>query len=437
MQKVTPRLLTSSPFDPMIQKVKGSIGAAKMLSAILTITLILLLSGGRGNAITAQTMPECWYRYRAAMERGNFRNASRWADSCLTIRPIRYQFLMAKGIALYRLNRYNLAIEYLLKAEKKRKGCASIWLARAYCRLNDSARCIEWVEQNLSSRYRAKESEILLDKCFEKAMRSPKWDKIWKKEHYSRVDRTQYEAEYLNSVHSWEESLELLNSRIKGKKSRYMLYALRGDAYLNLGNFSAAQDNYHIAYKRSKGKAEYLAKIATAQYKRKLYGAALKSINRAIKKSGGDPKFFLIKATIEKEVALWDSAYYSIKHYLSFYPDDIGANELLAKSGFHSGNFIPALLSLAKLIALYPENYSYRLLRAKIYLKGKNYRVALVDLDSTIAGGYRIGEAYYYRGLCQLMLGNKTEGCSNLSTSVHRGYFKAQELFHQQCSSRF
>lgn len=383
--------------------------------------------------LNAQQNPEAYYRLQAAIDMQDRAKALQWADSCIALKPMRFQYLIGIGDAFLLNENYSDAIEYYTKSESARSGSASYRLAKAYCAIGDTAKCFDWLRRNLESAQREKESIILLEGAFEKYHSSLSWKNLWSKDWYTSLDKAIAEAEYLNANQNYEEILELLNARIKGLKSRYILYELRGDAYLNLDNPSAAAEDYSIAYKKSRKNPLYLVKIAEVLIAKKQFLQAIKKLDEAIDESGGNPKYHLVKA--QAYIAMGQSAngFQNIKYYLEFYPNDTKAIELLSQSAYEAGRYVDALFALAKLSKTNPTNPKYRYLRGLTYIKTEQPRLAIAELDFVIAQEYNVADAYFNKGIALYNLGELKEACMCFSTSHQYGKFEAQEWMFKYC----
>lgn len=380
-------------------------------------------------------MPEAFYRLQAAIDMQDRSKALVWADSLKNIKPIKFQSLISIGEAYLLNENYFEALSFFQKAESLRAGSASYLLAKTCCAIGDTASCFRWLRENLESSQRVKERDVLLDKNFEKYHTSLSWKNLWIKDWYTSLDKAIAEAEYFNSNKNYEETLDLLNARIKGTKSRYTLYELRGDAYLNLNNPSAAADDYSVAYKKSRKNPFYLLKIAEALIAKKQYPQAINKLDEAIEESGGNPKYHLARAKAYNEMNEPADGLQDIKYYLEFYPNDNRAIELLSQSAYEAGQYVDALFALAKLSKSNPTNPKYRYLRGLTYIKTEQPRLAIPELDFAIAQEYNVADAYFNKGIALYNIGELKEACKCFSTSHQYGKFEAQEWMFKHCKN--
>lgn len=398
--------------------------------------VFLIAFGAFSLRINAQQMSEAYYRLQAAIELQDRTKALEWADSCKSIKPIRYQHYIEIGNAYYLNENYSEALSYYQKSESVRGGSANYLLAKTYCTIGDSANCFAWLQKNLESTQRQKESTILLEQAFERYQNSISWKNIWKKDWYSSLDKATAEAEYLNSNQRYDESLDLLNARIKGDKSRFILYELRGDAFLSLNNPTAAAEDFKIAYKKSKKNPLYLVKIALALSAQKQYQLAIKKLDVAIEQSGGNPKFHLVRANVYCDMGQSANGLQDLKYYIDYYPNNSKAIELLSQSAYEAGSYVDALFALAKLTRTNPNNPKYRYLRGITYIKTEQYRLAIAELDFAIINEYSIADSYFNKAIALFNLGERKEACKCFSISHQYGKFDAQEWLFKHCKNQ-
>lgn len=384
----------------------------------------------------SQKMPEAYYRAVAALEQNDTQNALRWADSCFTVKPYRYQFYLIKGQAQLKANLYSEAIENFLQAEKQRTGVASYQLARTYCLTGDTLNCIEWTRRNLQSVFREPESKYQLSSDFKFAQSLKEWQNLWLNEWYSPIEKDFFYAKYLIENQSYDEAIELLNKRIKSSKSKADLFEVRGLAHLGAGNFTLALRDFESAYKRSKRNYHYLALQSQALYHLNQHENALKLIGQAIEKSGEKPEYLLFKSQILAKLNRWTECYETIKKYLEFFPNNFDANLQLATNAYNVGFYTDALLAIAKMLKFTPNNPELIQLRGKIYLKTEQPRQALIDFDKAIALNYKISESYLLKGQALLKVGEHDEACRCFSISGSLGNIEAQGLHYNTCKQK-
>lgn len=381
----------------------------------------------------SQKLPEYWYRAQAALDNGNYSHALMWIDSALLVSPNNPSFWLKRGEIQYNANNYQTALADFQNAEKIRAGVASIWLARTYAQLNDTANSFTQLKIHLESANKQPESAILLDRAFSELSKTPQWKKLWLTDWYSSAERLTADINYHFSRKRWNDAIELMNQRIEGRSARHQLYALRGQAYFNIASYKAAEADFSHALKKSKRNHEYLAWRAKTFLKQDKARRAISDINHAIDYSGGSPEYYLIRAQVFAASKQNESALTDVQHYLSFYPNNIQAIELSSEYAANTGRYLTALSQLGKLIKTMPNEPKYYIQRAKIYMKSENWAMAEMDFAMSLDYDPNNADVYLQKGLCRYYQGNVPGACSDWKNALRLGSFQAQELLFKYC----
>jgi tetratricopeptide (TPR) repeat protein len=394
---------------------------------LLVFSLFLVLK------VSAQQMPECWYRSQAAFDKGEYNLALQWNDSCLADKPKTYIFWVRRGEILFNLGGYNQAIETSLKSEKMKPGSAAYTLAKSYCMIGDTAAGFVWLTDYLGQADKYPEGKIKLDPAFDKIAVSKRWRNLWMKDWYSPYEKLVTDAAYSIENKQWEEALDLLNPRLKGNRPRPQLLVLRAESYHGILDYRDAVDDYSIAIKRSKKNHGYLAGRALSYIALEKYNAAIDDLNKAIELSGGKPQYYKSRAEAYYKNKQFDKAFDDIKYYMTFYPSDTEASFQLVTIAVEGGYYVDALFSLGKLIKTNPNDPKNYYWRGIAYLKTQNYSMAEIDLNIAIAKGFNLSDSYLYRAKVLLGLGKMDEACLDIENAVKKGNFDAQELYYKYC----
>jgi tetratricopeptide (TPR) repeat protein len=340
---------------------------------------------------------------------------------------------LKKGEIDFLLGNYPKALASFRKAEEQRNGVSSYWLAKTYASISDTSSAMLELKRHLESSPKKIESEILTDTAFNKLWDTPQWRKIWLTNWYSNNERFIADIYYHFARNDWEYALDLLNERMTGRKSNHQLYALRGEAYYNIGSHKAALSDFTHAHKRNRRNHEYIAwraKIFIAQTKFKL---AEKEAQNAIELSGGEPRYFLLLAQSFAGQSNYLKATDNLKVYLSYYPNCYDAINLYANYSAKAGNNIEALLYLGRLIKTNPTDYQHYFLRGAIYMQSGNWAMAEIDFNQGIKLNPNSSDALLNRGICKQRQGKISEACADWQQAIKLGSFQAQEFIYRNC----
>lgn len=381
----------------------------------------------------AQRLNRHYYHAQACLEGGNLECALSYIDSSLNAPPRNALIWIKKGEICFKQYDFVTAMQCFENANGMQKGIANYWMAKTYAQLNDAAMALQMLEQHFSQASKTYEATILLDTAFQPIENSILWKQFWLKDWYTDYERFLAEAEYHYNVGEKDLALELLNERIDGKKARHQLHALRGKIFLDFGTYKSAQADFEQALKSKKRDHEYLFLDAQALRGQKKYKQAIQNLTNAIEFSGGKPQYYLYRAQVLAEMEQISQALEDTKYYLTFYPDNLEANTLMAHYSVMAGKSIDGLLRLGKLIKENPDNAQNYYLRAKIYMETKKWSVALIDLNRALELNPSNGDFLLNRGICHINLGNRKEACSDWEVATKRGIFQAQEYTYKHC----
>ncbi|MFO8022691.1 MAG: tetratricopeptide repeat protein [Perlabentimonas sp.] len=385
------------------------------------------------NFASAQRLNENYHRAQAAMDNGEIEVAINWLDSAIAENPRNYLFWIKMGEAHFVNQNYNEALNCFEEAENYRGGVASYWLAKTHASMHDFQSALTELERHLSRIPRETEASIILDTAFNNLKQTDEWKEFWLNDWYTPHERFLAEVEYYFSRKEWNYALELLNERLDGRAGRHNLYALRGEAFYNVGSYKAAEADFMQALKRNKRNHEYMAWRAKALMQIGKDRRALKLLNNAIEHSGGEPAYFLNRARIFANNDDYQNAVDDVKHYLTFFPKDIDAISSYAIYLIKAGIHINSLFQLGKLIKANPKKPSYYQLRGNVYMQSGNWNVAEIDFNKALELGQKTPELYVQRGICRQHLNRIKEACSDWQQAVKLGSFKAQELIYKHC----
>jgi len=398
----------------------------KRIQILLTLAFIFF-------SASAQKFPESYFRAQAALENGEFAQAIIWIDSAIISSPSNENFWLKRGEINYISKDFNAALEDFQTAEKYKKQAASYWLAKTYAQLNDTAKAFEQLEIHLNSRSKESEATILLDEAFDKLHSTKQWKEIWLTDWYNSSEKMYAEIEYLFEQESWNEAIETLNQRIEGRSAGHQLFALRGEAYFNIGSYKAAEADFSHAMDRSKRNHQYIIWHAKTLVRQEKFRKALDHATQAIELSGGKPDYFLVRAEANAGEGNFEEAASDMEFYLTFYPKNIFAIEKYSIIAAEAGKNLTALSQLAKLINAKPNNPNYYVQRAKIYMKSENWEMAEMDFAMSLDFNPNNADVYIQKGLCRFYQGNSAGACNDWKNALRLGSFEAQELLYRNC----
>jgi tetratricopeptide (TPR) repeat protein len=190
----------------------------------------------------------------------------------------------------------------------------------------------------------------------------------------------------------------------KNSELLYNAFLNRGQAYLAIGKYSEAHDDYIAAYEINPLGIDVLIPLSNIYFKLKQYKEALLIIDQLLK----------IKA------------------------DYAEAYELLAKITFESKDYNKAIEAIKKYSTYKPnDNTAFNFL-AEIYLQMSDYDNALVAVNRSISICPSDPAPFKIKGLVYFAKGQAEEGCNNLFRAMQMGYFEKYgydllEVYQEKC----
>lgn len=229
-----------------------------MISFTKNIAIAILVCFSLSN-VFGQRIPDRDYFFgKANLEAGKLDTALVYFDLAIVDQPRNAELFLNKGIALYKMSQYGMAIKEFEKSETLVSGKASIWIARCYANLNDTKNCLKALEIHLSSSYRLPESTLKLDKDLSKLDESPEYISFWKNgNYYTALDNTLAEASYLIKSEQYTEALDIIEEGFKKGYKKSALYAKRAEVYLKVKNYKLALEDLNKSLEMDKGITNY------------------------------------------------------------------------------------------------------------------------------------------------------------------------------------
>lgn len=385
------------------------------------------------TASFSQKLPESFYRSQAALENNKVEASLKWIDSAIVDSPRQPYIWLKKGEIFYHSNKLDSALKSFNHAEKIRNGIASYWIAKCYSLIGETENALSELEKHLSSTPKEFEATIQLDTAFLSIRNTEQWQGLWLKQWYNSNELLAADVAYHFSRGEWDYAIDILNERMYGRNVRHMFYALRGEAYYNIGSYKAADDDFAQALKRSRRNHSYMAWRGKSLSALGKHRKAIRLLNQAITQSGGEPEYFMARAKAFASNQEMGNALADIKHYLTFYPNSKVARLINLDVALQLNRNIDALLIVNRLIRDEPSEYDYYLTRGNIYSKSKNWEVAELDYNKAKELGANSKELFLSRGTCRFNSGNTSGACSDWKRAIELGSFRAQELVYKHC----
>lgn len=269
----------------------------------------------------------------------------------------------------------------------------------------------------------------------------------------------------------WENTLTLWNDVI----NKFDENTGSAEAWVNRGNYKYKQDDfpgalsdYDNALKLNANLAEALTGRGVARRNLGDYNGALKDYNKAIEIKPKNAETYSNRGVTKAKMNNFEDAIEDFNKALSFDSTMTKAHSNKGSAYFKLGKMKPAIKSFNKAIALdpdYAEAYANRgsaytslgqyeqalndftravqlrpdyvmgyMNRAILYQsKLNNYEEAIKNCNKIVELDPKNKHAYYIRGMSNINIGNKENGCKDLQMSLKLGYKGAAKDIEKHC----
>ncbi len=380
----------------------------------------------------SQTQKENFLHANAFFQRNFYDSATIYFEKCIS-QKFNEVFCLEKCAEIYFSQKnFEKTKEFLEKIEKLESGRASYKLAQLFAKTGNIEKCIENLKKHLSSHYKLPESQIKTDKIFAKIENSQQWKQLWKNDWYSKTEIQLANAAYSLKTKNFSDAFEILDALIRKNRKEHRAYFLRSKVYSETQDFESALNDIEKAIDIQPNKTEYLNAKFVYFMELKKFKQALNILENLEKKNFLELNNFYLKALVEKELQLFDSAQVHIEKYLFYLPENEEGLFLCGKIFFDSENYIDALKYFNVCLKLYPKP-KYYLFRAETYLKTETYTYAITDFSMVLDYEPNNSEIYLQRAAARLKNQDRKGACSDWKKAKNLGNPKAEEFLLKFC----
>jgi Flp pilus assembly protein TadD len=312
-------------------------------------------------------------------------------------------------------------------------GSGEYGLAKVYSMKGDAATSVYHLERNLASKFRKTEKEVLLDQSFSKVENSPEWRQIWKKEWYSKSEKSLSELEYYISTGKTGEALNILNDIKSGFPDSDA--AAYGEALIGLasGKYSDAlrlADGLSSSYPESE---KYLRLLAKSQEGASNPSGASMTFTRLIEMGIVDAQLYMQRAECYRKTGEVEKALADVGKYLDLYPENMTAISLAGKLQAASGDNLKAIDLFTGNIKLHPNDPECYIDRANSYFVAKSWKWAADDYSMALDLKPGNADVWLNKGISLLNSGQAEDACHDFRHSLSLGNKRAVEYISRNC----
>ena len=306
-------------------------------------------------------------------------------------------------------------------------------LARIYSMKGDASTSVYHLERNLASPLRKSEKEVLLDQAFGQIENSAEWRQLWKKEWYSKSEKSLSELEYYISAGKIGEAQSILKEiRSEFPESDDASY---GEALIGLasGKYTDAlrlADGLSVSYPESE---KYLRLLAKSQAGASNPSGASLTFTRLIEMGVADAQLYIQRAECYRKTGEIEKALADVAKYLDLYPENMAAISLAGKLQASSGDNLKAIDLFSGNIKLHPNDPECYIDRADAYFVAKSWKWAANDYSMALDLKPGNADAWLNKGITLLNSGQTEDACHDFRRSLSLGNKKAAGYISRNC----
>jgi tetratricopeptide (TPR) repeat protein len=181
-------------------------------------------------------------------------------------------------------------------------------------------------------------------------------------------------------------------------------------------------------------KAEWLMFRALSKQKTNKTEGVLEDLNLAIELEPRYPEPYFHRAIIRYSNKEYGGAMPDFSKAIDLNPDYFEAYFNRADATFLLGDFRASIKDYTKALEIRPNHEEAHFNRGVVRLRMNDYKGAMDDFLRCIELNPGSGRYVCHRGLAKLGLGQKEDGCEDMSKAGHMGYVEAYEYIRKVCS---
>jgi tetratricopeptide (TPR) repeat protein len=410
----------------MRKRIRNNIAFITFSLAIAFITINTLPAFSQ--MVDEQYLAGCAYFIK-----GDYSNAAESFSLAIMHNNADEQLYMKRGESLLKVNDVDRAVADFNEANILYPDVADLWLARSYAVTGDKDKSILFLKKHLGSAFRLPEDSIKRDPAFDKLQVTPEWFSLWQQDWYSDTEKVTAEVNYYVNKKLYDRAIGLLDNEVAKSPMNVNLALLRGNIYLQQGNYAAAVADFSTALDMDKSASSVYSQRGLAFLKAGRYKDAIGDFNKALKEEPGNFKLYIQRAEAYAAQNSWGSAIKDISFYRKYFENDLQALYQCGEYYFESEDYINALKCFNRNLKEDPNNGLYYKARGKTYLKTFTYRYALSDMSMSLDLRPEDAETWMYLGIARIQSGDKENGCSDLEKAQKMGNTQAIKYILKNC----
>lgn len=328
---------------------------------------------------------------------------------------------------------YSGAIGDYNEANKLTASSGEYGLARIYALKGDAGTALYHLELSMTSPFKKSEKEILLDPAFSTIENRQEWRQFWKKEWYSKTEKSTSEIEYYVSTGKIDEAKDILSDLKKSYDSNAdILYA---ESVINLATGKNSEAVKIIAglVASNPDNEKYLRTMAKAQVAASDPAGASSTYSQLLTSGVADAELLIERADCYRKTGETDKALGDVRKYLEIYPENRSALSLAGKIESNSGDNLQALEYFSKNLKLHPNDPECYVDRGNSYFISKSWDMAINDYSMSLDLKPANSDVWLNKGISLLNSGKVEDACHDFRISFRQGNKRVADYISRNC----
>jgi tetratricopeptide (TPR) repeat protein len=328
---------------------------------------------------------------------------------------------------------YSAAISDYNEADKLTSSSGEYGLARIYALKGDARTALYHLELSMNSPFKKSEKQILLDPAFSTIDTRQEWRQFWKREWYSKAEKSISEIEYYVSVGKIDDARDLVTDLKKSfDDNPDILYA---ESVVNVatGKYSEAIKILSGLSSTNPGNEKYLRLTAKAQTGASDPAGASTTYSQLLASGVADAELLILRADCYRKTGETDKAMGDVRKYLEIYPENRTALSMAGKLESSSGDNLQALEYYSKNLKLHPNDPQCYIDRANSYFISKSWDLAINDYSMSLDLKPANSDVWLNKGIALLNSGKVEDACHDFRISFRQGNKRVADYISRNC----
>ncbi|MCG8410532.1 MAG: tetratricopeptide repeat protein [Bacteroidales bacterium] len=388
-------------------------------------TVILLIWCLLSNGLLAQQVNVNELRPFVLIENNELEKALSNIDSLIRKKPSK-EFLETHIKLLYKLERYNEAINYCYEYEKQYNHNSEYKLLLLRD-LNKEDELEREIIKKQNTKDRLSLYELLSDSEYADLQSS-----ILERSDYTIEEKQLYHIRNLIESKKYTQALFIADEFIKRNADNADVYFLQSQALFSLKKLKNAQSAIEKAIAIKRTNPKFHRQKAEICYSLNKLDVAIESVNTLIRKEKYNTNNYILKLKLLVANKQFNQSLQLSNTLLVLMPNNADLLLFNAQSHYKTGNHISALKSINRSLEMNSSKNAFEL-RGDIYMESKTYKYAEFDYSMFLDIDPYNGNIYAKKGMARFKQGDTRGACYDWKKAKRYGSYLGVKYIEKYC----